>query len=173
MPITEEDIQTLGNVLMGKLMGLTIRRKLAVASMAGIDTSKVLSAQDNFLVNTALTQAFGTLTVERKRNALPVLADELMATYDDTGRKELTRLLHHHGYEYINGSFVPVGLIDEREKRYVRSHLLSSSRGRSRVLCRAMRAVLSRPLAKPWRLRPTHFTRSIISETREPRISRK
>ena len=29
--------------------------------------------------------------------------------------------MHQHGYEYMNGSFVPVGLLDERESRYLPS----------------------------------------------------
>lgn len=119
MPMTEEDIQILGSALMGQLMSLGIQRKVIIASMAGIDTSEVPSVQYNVPVNAALTQAFGKLSTERKRKALPILADQLMATNGDAGRDELTRLLHHHGYEYINGTFVPVGLIDEREKQYV------------------------------------------------------
>lgn len=67
MPMTEEDIQTLGNGLMGQLMGLGIQRKVIIASRAGIDTSEVPSVQYNVPVNAALAQAFGKLSTERKR----------------------------------------------------------------------------------------------------------
>jgi len=117
--MTEQDIQTLGNALMGQLMNLGVQRKVIIASMAGIDTSEVPPEQYNVPVNTALVRAFGRLTIERKRNALPILAEQLMTTNGETGRQDLTRLLHHHGYEYTNNMFIPTGLIDEREKQYV------------------------------------------------------
>lgn len=117
--MTEEDVQTLGNALMGQLMNLGVQKKIIIAAMAGIDTSEVPAEQYNVPVNSALTRGFGKLSVERKRNALPVLADQLMKTNGEPGRQELTGLLHHHGYEYVNGTFVPVGLIDERERQYV------------------------------------------------------
>jgi hypothetical protein len=117
--MTAEEIETLGSALMGQLMALGVQKKVIIASMAGIDTSEVPSEQYNVPVNAALNRAFGKLSIERRTRALPILADQLMAVNGGAGRQELTQLLRHHGYEYINSTFVPVGLIDEREAQYL------------------------------------------------------
>jgi hypothetical protein len=118
MPLTESEVTKLGNVLLGKLMERSIRAKYIIAAKAGMDVSKVPGVQNNALVNPAIACAFGRLDLESKLRALPILANEIAATSAEE-RKDLTRLLHQHGYEYINGTFVPVGLIDEREARFM------------------------------------------------------
>jgi hypothetical protein len=77
----------------------------------------------------ALLQLYGELPLERKERALRVLADRLMPLQtrnispfepvQDGPGVRLTKLLKLHGYEYINNTFVPVGLIDEREAQHL------------------------------------------------------
>ena len=71
--------------------------------------------QNNALVNLALSSALAKLDTQRKQKALPILAEYIIAANCGGERDELTRLLGQHGYQYIDGAFVPVGLIDARE----------------------------------------------------------
>jgi intracellular sulfur oxidation DsrE/DsrF family protein len=115
MALTEAEINTLGSVLMGKLCDLSIQKKCRIASKAGIDISEVPSVQKNALVDPALARAFAKLDAQRKLNSLPILAERISAENGGSERDELTRLLEQHGYQYIDGVLVPVGLIDARE----------------------------------------------------------
>jgi hypothetical protein len=87
--MTEDEINTLGSVLMGKLYDLSIQKKCIIASKAGIDISDVPTVERNPPVNSGMES------------------------------EELTRLLEQHGYQYLDGRFVPVGLLDEREARHL------------------------------------------------------
>jgi hypothetical protein len=111
---------TLGNALLGKLMELRLQERYRIAARAGMDVSGVSEsdAQRNVPVNNAIARAFSSLDMESRRRALPILADAI-ATSNQHHQQDLNRLLHQHGYEYINGSFVPVGLIDEREAPFL------------------------------------------------------
>ena len=115
MALTEAEINTLGSVLMGKLFDLSIQRKCIIASKAGIDTSEVPPEQRNASVNPALRKAFAKLDTQRKLKSLPILAEQISTENGGNERAELIRLLEQHGYQYIDGVFVPVGLIDARE----------------------------------------------------------
>jgi len=118
MALTEAEIQKLSNVLLGKVMELSIRTKYVLVARAGIDVAEVPNVQDNAVVNPAIARAFAKLDIESKLRALPILADAIARISDDN-RNDLTRLLGQHGYQYIDGTFVPVGLIDEREARHL------------------------------------------------------
>jgi hypothetical protein len=118
MALTETEIVKLGNVLLGKVMELSIRTKYTLVAKAGVDVSEVPSVQDNAAVNPAIARAFAKLDIESKQRALPIFADAVARVSEDN-RNDLTRLLGQHGYQYINSTFVPVGLIDEREARHL------------------------------------------------------
>jgi len=118
MALTEAEIVRLGNVLLGKLMELPIRTKYVLAARAGIDVAEVPNVQDNAVVNPAIAHAFAQLDIESKQRALPIFADAVARISEDN-RSDLTHLLGQHGYQYINGTFVPVGLIDEREAKHL------------------------------------------------------
>jgi hypothetical protein len=118
MALAQDEITRLGNVVLGKLMTLPIGAKIVLAAQAGIDVSRVPSVQKNAVVNPAIASAFGELDLEGKRRALPILAEGITSERPEEGRA-LTKLLQRHGYQYLDGEFVPVGLLDEREARYL------------------------------------------------------
>jgi hypothetical protein len=113
-------LKQLGNALVGKLMELGLQQKTRIAVRAGMDLSEISpeDAQRNVPVNNAIMRAFGNLDSESQRRAQAILADAIAAESDEH-REDMKRLVHQHGYEYINGSFVPVGLIDEREAPFL------------------------------------------------------
>lgn len=80
--------------------------------------SEVPAVENNALVNPAIARAFGKLDQDAKQRATVVMANEV-ASRGELERDDLARLLGQHGYQYVNGSFVPVGLIDEREKQFM------------------------------------------------------
>jgi len=118
MALTDPEDVRLGNVLLGKLMDLSIQMKCKIAAKAGMDVSGVPTAQNNAVVNPALARAFANLDPGSKRRALPILAHGIIER-SDQDREDLTGLLQQHGYEYINRTFVPVGLIDQRESLHL------------------------------------------------------
>lgn len=113
-----EDIQRLGNALIGKLQDLGIRAKTSIASKAGIQVGETPSQQQNIGVDSSIRRGFSELTDEGKLAALPILAEQIMSRREDY-REEVTALLAHHGYQFIEQRFVPVGLFDEREARHL------------------------------------------------------
>lgn len=112
--------EEVSNAVLGKMLGLPIRSKVVIAAKAGLDISGVPAVENNALVNPAIARAFGRLNDDAKQRATTVMATEV-ASRGATDQCELTQLLGQHGYGYANGSFVPVGLIDEREKQFLPS----------------------------------------------------
>ena len=118
MAVAQDDVTRLGYTVLGKLMDLPIRAKIVLAAKAGVDVSRVPGVQNNAVVNPAIASAFGELDLEGKRRALPILAEGVTSERPEE-REALTKLLQQHGYQYLDGEFVPVGLLDEREARHL------------------------------------------------------
>jgi hypothetical protein len=118
MALVQGDVSRLGYAVLGKLMELPIRARIVLAAKAGLDVSRVPSAQNSAVVNPAIANAFGELDLESKRRALPILAEGITSEKPEE-RDALTRLLQQHGYQYLDGKFVPVRLLDEREARHL------------------------------------------------------
>src|SRR5262249_15536849 len=117
--MTEVEINTLGNVLIGKLQSLGVRQKCIIANKAGMEIGEVPATQQNMSVDSSIRRGFAKLDNDRKLKALPILAEQLIAGDGGSGRSELTGLLEHHGYQYTEGRFIPIGLLDEREAQHL------------------------------------------------------
>lgn len=116
--MTEAEIDTVGNVLIAKLQDLGVRQKTIIAGKAGIAIGAVPAQRQNMFVDSSIRQGFADLGA-RRLTALPILAEQLVAANTGTGSEELTHLLGQHGFQYLNGKFVPIGLLDEREARHL------------------------------------------------------
>jgi hypothetical protein len=117
--MTETEINTVGNVLIAKLQDLGVRQKCIIAGKAGLEIGEVPSTQQNIFVDSSIRKGFAALDTRRKLNALPVLAEQLIAASGAAGDSELPRLLEQHGFQYNAGKFIPIGLLDEREARHL------------------------------------------------------
>src|SRR5215470_8046711 len=115
MALTEQQINKLGGVLMGKLFDLSIQQKTIIAAKAGLDVSGVPNIASNPPVNNALFKAYSQLSFEDKQIALPIIAEGISKNRPNE-KDELDLLLKQHGYMYVDGVFVPTGLVDDREK---------------------------------------------------------
>ena len=118
MALTEQQIYKLGTVLMGKLFDLSIQQKTIIAAKSGLDIAGVPNIASNPPVNNALFRAYGQLTHEEKQIALPIIATEIGRNRPDQ-KQEMDDLLKQHGYAFLDGVFVPAGLMDDREKPFI------------------------------------------------------
>jgi len=135
--MTEDEAILLGNAVLAELIdALSIPQIRLAAAAAGIDVARIPARSERAggsgsraEVAPALLQLYAELPLERKERALRILADRVMPlqtrkvspfdpVQDGPGAK-LTKLLKLHGYEYINNTFVPVGLLDEREAQHL------------------------------------------------------
>ncbi len=120
--MTEEEATLLGNAILSEVTNrLSIPQIRLAAAAAGIDASQIParseaqgSSGSRAEVTPALFRLYSEMSLERKERALPILAERVMnAGEEATDRLKL--LLGQHGYEYLNRTFVPVGLFDTRE----------------------------------------------------------
>jgi len=66
----------------------------------------------------AIDKHFGELGRDAKVTAIRILAKFLIQRNQDCA-DSVTELLGLHGFQYVDGNFVPVGTIDAREARYL------------------------------------------------------
>jgi hypothetical protein len=66
----------------------------------------------------AIDRLFGELSPQAKITALHILAAELIATSPEV-HAEVQNILGKHGFQFIDEAFVPVGVLDAREARYL------------------------------------------------------
>jgi len=113
VPLTENDITRIGNVILAELTEqLSIPRIRQAVGRAGFDTARIPAADRRSVVVPAVQQLFGELPFKQKLIALPILAEQVSGD-------PIKELLRRHGYQYVNGEFVPVAMLDEREIQYL------------------------------------------------------
>ncbi len=110
--LSEEEVGRLFGVLLAELHTLSLTNARTVVAKAGITgINAPMQYWDPFL--TGVEQAFYRLEPDARQTALRILADQ----FSDS---ECVRLLFsQHGYEYVNGTYVPVALLDQREAPYL------------------------------------------------------
>jgi hypothetical protein len=118
MALSEQQIYKLGTILMGQLFELSIQQKTIIAAKAGFDIAGVPNIASNPPVNSALYRAYTQLTHEEKQIALPIIATEIGRNRPDQ-QQQMDNLLKQHGYAFVDGVFVPAGLMDDREKPFI------------------------------------------------------
>ena len=113
MPLTEDEATRLGNVILGVLSNqLSIPQIRLAVGRAGFDASRIPGADSRAAVVPAIQRLFGEMPLEQKLIALPILAATV-------GGAEVTDLLRRHGFQFVNGEFIPVAMLDERELQYL------------------------------------------------------
>lgn len=111
--LTEQEVRRLFGVTLSELresMSLTDARS-AVAAAGITDINAPKQYWDPFLA--AVDTAFNQLEPAAKLAALRVLASRL------SDNQNVRTLFVQHGFEYVDGTFVPVNLLDQREARYL------------------------------------------------------
>jgi len=113
MPLNEEELIRIGNVILGELCNrLSIPQIRLAVGRAGFDASRIPGDDRRATVVPAVQKLFAELPYERKLIALPILAESVQG-------EEVTKLLRRHGYQYVNEEFIPVAMLDERELQFL------------------------------------------------------
>lgn len=111
--LSEEDVHRLFGVLLSQLqrrLSLTgARMAVAEAGITGVNAPQQYWAP--FLAG--VDAAFHRLQPDNRLTAIRILAKMFS---DD---EEVRSLFAQHGYEFIDGTFVPVALLDQREAKYL------------------------------------------------------
>jgi hypothetical protein len=110
--LSEEEVGRLFGVLLAELKTLSLTKARTVVATAGITGINAPDQYwDPFLAG--VDRAFWKLDPESRLAALRVLADR----FSDSDR--VRHLFAQHGYEYVDGTVVPVALLDQREALYL------------------------------------------------------
>ena len=110
--LSDEEIGRLFGVLLAELRTLSLTSARAAVAAAGI-TGVNAPAQywDPFLAG--VEGVFHKFGPEGRLAALRILADRFSAS------EKVCNLFAQHGYEYLDGTFVPTGMLDQREARFL------------------------------------------------------
>lgn len=113
MPLTEEELLRIGNVVLGELCNrLSIPQIRLAVGRAGFDAGRIPAEDSRASVVPAVQRLFAELPYEQKLIALPILAESVQV-------EEVRNLLRRHGYQFAHGEFIPVGMLDERELQFL------------------------------------------------------
>lgn len=110
--LSEEDIGRLFGVLLAELRTLPLTKARTVVAAAGITgVNAPTQYWDPFLAG--VERVFYQLEPQSRSAALRILADQ----FSDS--EAIRILFSQHGYEYVDGTFVPTVLLDQREAKYL------------------------------------------------------
>jgi hypothetical protein len=139
--IPSQDIKALYGALRSELNNLSVQDIRNTAAAAGIDVTRIPAKSESRSgigsraeVMPALDNLFGELDNERQIVAICIIAERLIDA-NFTLAQGVQSILGRHGYQFLNGVFVPVKYFDQREN-YFLPHNSSSeiSRAYSRLL---------------------------------------
>jgi hypothetical protein len=121
--LSREEIMRLYGALRSELNELSVQQIRNTAAAAGINITEVPSQSERRSglgsraeVMPAIDALFGALSGPAQVTALHVLAERLIAHGRASGVQEI---IGKHGFQFIAGSFVPVGQLDLREAQYL------------------------------------------------------
>jgi hypothetical protein len=113
LPPTEEDVLIIGNAVIAEVTDqLSIPRIRQAVGRAGFDTARIPGEDRRASVVPAIQKLFGEMPFEQKLRVLPILAGHLSA-------ESANKLVKPHGYQFVDGHFVPLAAADARESRFM------------------------------------------------------
>ncbi len=123
--LPDVDVNRVYAALRSELNNLSVQNIRNTVAAAGFDVTRIPAesearggAGSRAEVMPAVDRLFGEMARDAQLTAISILAERLMQ--GDAERAERIRqLLLRHGFEFINGTFVPVGLFDSREAAYI------------------------------------------------------
>lgn len=141
LSLTKEEIKRLYGVLRSELNNFSVQNIRNTAAAAGIDVTKIPSKSEERSgsgsraeVMPAVDKLFGELTEKAQVTALCIIAESLLREGAHF-KESIHTLLGKHGYQFINGSFLPVDLLDQRESKFLPSTACSEiARATSRLV---------------------------------------
>jgi hypothetical protein len=123
--LSAEEITRLYGALRSELNKLSVQDIRNTAAAAGINVSRITAKAEarsglgsRAEVMPAVDRFFGELSTEAQLAALRILAERLV-TKNAELHADVQEILGRHGFQFIAGSFVPVGLLDRRESGFL------------------------------------------------------
>lgn len=123
--LAPEEIQRLYGALRSELNNLSVQDIRNTAAAAGIDVSQITANAEarsglgsRAEVMPAVDRLFGEMSPAAKETALRILAERLVSRSGELDAA-VREILGRHGFQFIDGVFVPVGMLDQRESRYL------------------------------------------------------
>jgi SOS response regulatory protein OraA/RecX len=120
--IPPEELTRIFAPLRSLLNELSVQNIRNTVAAAGWDITRITAKSEartgtgsRAEVMPAVDALFGQMAPAHQERALRLLAEQLVA-HDE---EKVTRLLARHGYQFVDGSFVPVELLDAREARFL------------------------------------------------------
>ena len=113
MPLTEDEVRTIGNAVLAELTEqLSIPRIRQAVGRAGFDAARIPVEDRRASVVPAVQRLFGEMDYAQKIRIVPILTAELNA-------ESANRVLRPHGYQFIGGHIVSLGLANEKEFQFL------------------------------------------------------
>jgi len=123
--LTIAELKRLYGAVRSKLNDLSVQNIRNTVAAAGIDVTRIPAESEarggsgsRAEVMPSVDRLFGELSPAEQLNTLSILADELVGTSEEL-RDEVQAILGKHGFQFLDGHFVPVGLLDAREMPFL------------------------------------------------------
>ena len=107
--LSDEDANRILGVMLSEIQSLGMTEAQRLAAAAGIN----VAAEYWLPFRAAVDAAFRRMTPEERMIGLRILGDGL------SDNERVKTLLAHHGFEYVESTFVPTAILDQREARYL------------------------------------------------------
>ncbi len=119
--LTGEEIKRLYAALRSELNNLPVQNIRNTAAAAGIDVTQITSKAEERSglgsraeVMPAIDRLFGRMPQDKQEITLCILAEKLVPS-----NPKVQEILGKHGYQFIEGSFIPIGILDARERQFL------------------------------------------------------
>lgn len=123
--LTREEIKRLYAVLRSELNNLSVQNIRNTAAAAGLDVTQITAKAEGRSglgsraeVMPAVDRLFGAMPPDKQEVALCIFAERLVASSPELA-SNVQEVLGRHGYQFIEGAFIPVGMLDARESQFL------------------------------------------------------
>ncbi len=125
MPLSKEDKTRLFGALRSELNNLSVQNIRNTVAAAGFNVSQITAnsearggAGSRAEVMPAVDRLFGQMSESFQETALRILAERL-TEHNSELDANTQDILGRHGYQFIDGNFVPVQELDAREAQFI------------------------------------------------------
>ena len=125
MPLSQEDMTRLYAALRSELNNLSVQNIRNTVAAAGFDVSQITAQAEarsglgsRAEVMPIVDRLFGQMSETVQEKALCILAERLIEHNSEIA-DSTQEILSRHGYQFVDGKFVPVQELDAREAQFI------------------------------------------------------
>lgn len=125
MPLSLQDRTRLYGALRSELNKSSVQDIRNTVAAAGFDVSQITAKAEarsglgsRAEVMPIIDRLYGQMHEDQQEVALRILAERLIGRNDEVD-SNVQDILSRHGFQYLNGTFVPVAALDARESRFI------------------------------------------------------